>query len=45
MLLYKNLLIMPFRHWKNIIQFVGVVILCIIGVTAGILTIIDDVKG
>ena len=36
---------MPFRHWKNIIQFVGVVILCIIGVTAGILTIIDDVKG
>ena len=36
---------MPFRHWKNIIQFVGAVILCIIGVTAGILTIIDDVKG
>ena len=35
---------MPKYYWKNIIQFIGAVILCIIGVTAGIVTIIDDVK-
>jgi amino acid permease len=34
-----------FTHWKNMIQFIFAIILCIIGVTAGILTIIDDVTG
>ena len=36
---------MPKYYWTDILQFIGAVILCIIGVTAGILTIIDDVKG
>ena len=35
----------PFAYWKNLIQFIGVIVLCVIGVTAGILTIIDDVTG
>ena len=36
---------MPKYYWKDILQLIGAIILCIIGVTAGILTIIDDVKG
>jgi amino acid permease len=35
----------PILYWKNLIQFILAIILCIIGVTAGILTIIDDVSG
>ena len=35
---------MPKYYWKNIIQFIGAIILCIIGIIAGIVTIIDDVK-
>jgi amino acid permease len=35
----------PILYWKNLIQFIVAIILCIIGVTAGILTIIDDVSG
>jgi len=35
----------PLTYWKNLIQFILAIILCIIGVTAGILTIIDDVTG
>ena len=35
----------PFTYWKNLIQFIGAIILCTIGVIAGILTIIDDVTG
>ena len=36
---------MPKYYWKDILQLIGAIILCIIGVTAGILTIIDDIKG
>ena len=32
-------------YWKNLIQLILALILCVIGVTAGILTIIDDVTG
>jgi amino acid permease len=32
-------------YWSNLIQIILAIILCIIGVTAGILTIIDDVSG
>jgi amino acid permease len=35
----------PMTYWKNLIQLIIAIILCIIGVTAGILTIIDDVSG
>jgi len=35
----------PMIYWKNLIQLILAIILCIIGVTAGILTIIDDVSG
>ena len=35
----------PMTYWKNLIQLILALILCVIGVTAGILTIIDDVTG
>ena len=35
----------PITYWKNLIQFIFAILLCVIGVTAGILTIIDDVSG
>ena len=35
----------PMIYWKNLIQLIFALILCVIGVTAGILTIIDDVTG
>ena len=35
----------PMTYWKNLIQLILVIILCIIGIVAGILTIIDDVSG
>ena len=35
----------PMTYWKNLIQLIFALILCVIGVTAGILTIIDDVTG
>ena len=35
----------PLTYWKNLIQLIFALILCVIGVTAGILTIIDDVTG
>ena len=35
----------PMIYWKNLLQLILAIILCIIGVTAGILTIIDDVSG
>ena len=35
----------PMTYWKNLIQLIFAIILCVIGVTAGILTIIDDVTG
>ena len=35
----------PMIYWKNLIQLILALILCVIGVTAGILTIIDDVTG
>ena len=35
----------PITYWKNLIQFILAIILCAIGITAGILTIIDDVTG
>ena len=34
----------PFTYWKNLIEFIGALILVGIGITAGILTIRDDVK-
>ena len=44
-LLYIKAYGKPITYWKNLIQFILAIILCIIGVTAGILTIIDDVTG
>ena len=44
-LLYIKAYGKPITYWKNLIQFIFAIILCMIGVTAGILTIIDDVKG
>jgi hypothetical protein len=44
-LLYIKAYEKPITYWKNLIQFIFAIILCIIGVTAGILTIIDDVTG
>ena len=35
----------PLIYWSNLLQIIFVTILCVIGVTAGILTIIDDVSG
>ena len=35
----------PMIYWKNLMQLIFALILCVIGVTAGILTIIDDVTG
>ena len=32
------------KSWKNILEIVVAVLLCVIGVIAGIVTIIDDVK-
>ena len=32
-------------YWKNLIEIILAIFLCMVGVTAGILTIIDDVKG
>ena len=34
----------PVTYWKNLIEIIIAIILCIIGVTAGIVTIIDDIK-
>ena len=34
----------PFTYWKNLIEFIGALILVAIGITAGILTIRDDIK-
>ena len=44
-LLYIKAYGKPITYLKNLIQFILAIILCIIGVTAGILTIIDDVTG
>ena len=33
-----------FKYWKNIIEIILAIILCLIGITAGIVTIIDDIK-
>ena len=44
-LLYIKAYGKPFTYWKNMIQLILAIILCIIGVTAGILTIIDDITG
>ena len=44
-LLYIKAYGKPITYWKNLIQLILAIILCIIGVTAGILTIIDDVSG
>ena len=44
-LLYIKAYRKPITYWKNLIQLILAIILCIIGVTAGILTIIDDVSG
>ena len=44
-LLYIKAYGKPITYWKNLIQLILAIILCIIGVTAGILTIIDDVTG
>ena len=33
------------KYWKNILELSGAIILCIIGIIAGIATIIDDVSG
>ena len=35
----------PFTYWKNILELSIAILLSVIGVTAGILTIIDDVSG
>ena len=35
----------PITYWKNIIQLILAILLCIIGIIAGIVTIIDDIKG
>ena len=35
----------PFTYWKNLMELMVSIILSIIGVTAGILTIIDDASG
>jgi hypothetical protein len=35
----------PFTYWKNLLQFILATFLCILGIMAGILTIIDDVSG
>ena len=35
----------PFTYWKNLLQLCIAILLSIIGVMAGILTIIDDVSG
>ena len=32
------------KYWKNIVEIIFAIILCIIGIIAGILTIIDDIK-
>ncbi len=42
-LLYIKAYGKPITYWKNMIQLIFAIVLCIIGVTAGILTIIDDV--
>ena len=34
----------PITYWKNLIEFIGALILVAIGITAGILTIRDDIK-
>ena len=34
----------PITYWKNLIEIIIAIILCIIGVIAGIVTIIDDLK-
>ena len=35
----------PFTYWKNLLQLILATFLCILGIMAGILTIIDDVSG
>ena len=44
-LLYIKTTGKPITYWKNLIEFIGAVLLCIVGVTAGILTIRDDING
>lgn len=34
----------PFWYWKNVLQLILALILCVIGIIAGIVTIIDDVQ-
>ncbi len=35
----------PIKYWKNLLQLLIAIILCIIGIIAGIATMIDDIKG
>ena len=35
----------PVTYWKNLLEIIIAIFLCIIGIIAGIVTIIDDVKG
>lgn len=42
-LLYVKTSELPWTHWKNIFTIILVVILCLIGFTAGIMTILDDI--
>ena len=44
-LLYIKTTGKPITYWKNLIEFIGAILLCIVGVTAGILTVRDDING
>ena len=44
-LLYIKTTGKPITYWKNLIEFIGAILLCVVGVTAGILTIRDDING
>jgi amino acid permease len=44
-LLYVKNNNLPATHWKNIGTLILITILCLIGYTAGIMTIVDAVKG
>ena len=35
----------PITYWKNLLELFLAVILCCIGIIAGLATIIDDIKG
>ena len=43
-LLYIKINGKPFTYWKNILELIGGIIICLIGTIAGILTIIDDIS-